>query len=174
MKISIVKLGTVIPFASVVCLAACEGVDPNVRVDPAVGLPSGAAFRPVAQVLVDRCASLDCHGSKYRNMRLVGFGSTRLDASDRPDAPDTTQAEVDQNFEAITSLEPDLLRRVVEEGGARPERLTLVRKARHAEAHKGGQRIAPGDDADRCIASWLSRDVDVEICRQAVPRLRNP
>jgi hypothetical protein len=154
-------------------LGACDGVDSNARIDPATA-PSGPAFRPVAQVLVDRCGSIDCHGSKYRNMRLVGFGSTRLDTNDRPDAPDTTQAEVDQNYEAVTALEPDLIRQVVAEGGARPERLTFVRKARHAEAHKGGQRIAPGDDADLCILSWLAGNVDAERCKSGVPRLKNP
>jgi len=152
-------------------LFACEGVDSEARIDPSIGAPSGEDFRPVAQMLVDRCGSIDCHGSKYRNMRLVGFGSTRLDATHRPDAPETTAPEVDQNYEALLALEPDVVRQVLADRGANPERLTFIRKARHAESHKGGQRIAPGDDADACILSWLAGAVDAARCKTAVPRL---
>ena len=160
---SIVGLGT----------AACEAPDGAARIDAAAA-PRGEEFRPVAQVVVDRCGSLDCHGSKYRNMRLFGFGSARLDPAHRPDAPDTTLAESELVYEAIVALEPDILREVVAEGGDRPERLTFFRKGRGAEAHKGGQRIVPGDPADACIRSWLAGTVDADVCRSAVPRLAEP
>jgi hypothetical protein len=129
---------------------------------------------PVAQVLADRCGSLDCHGSKYRNMRLYGFGGGRLDAMHRPDAPDTTQAEADRDYEAVVAVEPDLIRQVVAEAGRAPERLTFVRKGRGGEAHKGGQRLVPDDAADTCIQSWLKGAVDAKACRSAVPRLDEP
>lgn len=151
----------------------CEGPATDERIDAAVA-PRGEAFRPVAQVVVDRCGSLDCHGSRYRNMRLVGFGSSRLDPAHRPDAPETTVAEVELVYEAIVALEPDVIRQVVAEGGSTPERLTFVRKGRGAEAHKGGQRIVPGDPADVCIRSWLASAVDEEACTSAVPRLASP
>lgn len=153
-------------------ILGCDGTH-NERVDPAVA-PSGPAFRPVAEVLADRCASLDCHGSKYRNMRLFGFGSTRIDPRHRPDAPATTQEEVDRNYDAVVALEPDLIRRVVSEGGRTPERLTFLRKARGAESHEGGARVVPGDAADRCFVSWLEGAVDEEACTAAVPRLASP
>lgn len=149
---------------------ACADPDEDARVNAATA-QGGPEFRPVAQVVVDRCASLDCHGSKYRNMRLYGFGSARLDPTHRPDAPDTTQAEVDANYQAIVALEPDLFRRVVAEGGAAPERLTFFRKGQLLEAHKGAQRIVPGDAADRCVRSWLASRIDAEVCKSAVPRL---
>jgi hypothetical protein len=155
-----------------IAIAGCEGTE-STRIDPAV-VPSGPEFRPVAQVLVDRCGSSDCHGSKYRNMRLFGLGSVRIDVTHRPDAPETTDEESDRNYDAVVALEPDLLRQVVAEGGARPERLTFIRKARGAEAHKGGQRIVPGDAADGCVRSWLAGAVDAEGCRAAVPRLAEP
>ena len=152
---------------------ACEAPATDARID-ATTAPRGEDFRPVAQVLVDRCGSLDCHGSKYRNMRLFGFGSARLAPEHRPDAPETTLAEVELDYEAVVALEPDVLRQVVAEGGIRPERLTFVRKARGAEAHVGGQRVLPGDPADACIRSWLGGAVDQEMCKNAVPRLAEP
>ncbi|MBX3229573.1 MAG: hypothetical protein KIT84_04500 [Labilithrix sp.] len=150
---------------------ACSSPDPEAKApDPGVA-PSGAEFYPVALVLVDRCGSIDCHGSKYRNMRLYGFGSQRFDPRHRPATPETTQLEADQNYNAVAALEPDIFRRVIAEGGADPERLTFVRKSRGRENHKGGTRVTPGDDADRCIQSWLQSSVDADACRRAVPRL---
>ena len=149
-------------------MAAC-GVDEG-RVNAATAV-SGDEFRPVAQVLLDRCGSLDCHGSKYRNMRLTGFGSARIDVDGRPDAPETTSAEVDQDYQAVVALEPDIMREVIADGGRDPERLTFFRKGQLKEAHKGGQRIVPGDQADICVRSWLSSNVDAAACKAAVPRL---
>jgi hypothetical protein len=147
--------------------------DHESTIDPAVA-PSGPAFLPVAQVLVDRCGAIDCHGSRYRNLRVYGFGSQRLDPTDLPDSPDTTQAEADQDYANVVGVEPDIFRQVVTEGGSRPERLTFVRKARGAEAHKGGQPIVVGDQADTCLTSWLAGAVNAGACRAAVPRLANP
>jgi hypothetical protein len=154
--------------ALLACTDASEGT-----IDPATA-PSGPAFKPVALVLVDRCGSLDCHGSKYRNMRLYGFGTARLDPTNRPDAPETTDSEADLDYESIVSLEPDILRRVVAEGGREPERLTFMRKARGIESHKGGQPIADGDTAYDCLTSWLRSAVDANTCRSSVPRLAAP
>ena len=158
-------------FVPFLLMAAC-GVDEG-RVNAETAL-SGDAFRPVAQVLVDRCGSLDCHGSKYRNMRLSGFGGARIDVDARPDAPETTSAEVDADYQAVVALEPDIFREVIAEGGRDPERLTFFRKGQQKEAHKGGQRIVPGDQADVCVRSWLSSSVDAAACKAAVPRLANP
>lgn len=156
--------------AAALGFVACSSPDANERVDPAVA-PSGADFYPVSLVVVDRCGSIDCHGSKYRNMRLYGYGSSRLDPSHRPSTPETTQAEADSNYAAIAALEPDIFRQVVSEGGARSERLTFVRKGRGREDHKGNTLILPGDAADLCIQSWLQSKVDGARCRAAVPRL---
>ena len=151
----------------------CAAPDSGERTEPS-GAVRGAEFRPVAQVLVERCGSLDCHGSKYRNMHLYGFGSSRLAPGTLPEAPDTTQEEADRDYDAVVALEPDLMRDVVREGGALPDRLTFVRKARGSEAHKGGSPITRGDAADLCILSWLASTVDQTACRSAVPRLATP
>ena len=61
---------------------------------------------------------------------------------------------------------------VVLSGGREPERLSLIRKGRGAEHHKGGTRLPAGSDGDRCIVSWLRNAVDADACAAAaeVPR----
>lgn len=168
------SLASRIPLAALVIgvVAACSSYDPNERVDVAVG-QSGPDFLPVAIMLVDRCGQIDCHGSKYRNFRLYGYGSERLNPYDTPQSP-FTQAEADEDYNALVALEPQILAQVFREGGAAPDRLTFMRKARNHERHKGGGPIVDGDQADICIQSWLQSHVDAETCKLAVPRLQNP
>jgi len=142
---------------------ACSSPE-ETRLGPMPGV-RGAAFGPVAEVLLARCGSLDCHGSKYRNMRLYGFGASRLDPADTPDGKRTTELEYQTDYEAVVSLEPLKIREVMEQGGAGPERLTFVRKARGVEGHKGGGRIVPGEPADLCILSWLAGTIDAAACK---------
>jgi hypothetical protein len=162
----------VITMASVlasIASGACSAPPTTNTVSP--GGPDRASFGPVAKVLVQRCGSVDCHGSYYRNMRLFGFGSERLDPSNVPDSPtDITQAEIDADYDAVVGLEPEIMRQVVAEHGQRPERLTFVRKGRGQENHKGGQRIVPGDPADVCVLSWLASAVDNDACAGALTK----
>ena len=141
--------------------------DASATVSP--GGPDRATFAPVAKVLVQRCGSVDCHGSYYRNMRLFGFGSERLDPTNLPDSPsDITAPEVDADYDAVVGVEPEIMRQVVAEKGQNPSRLTFVRKARGEEHHKGGQRIVPGDSADVCVLSWLASAVNGDACASAL------
>src|SRR5262249_42889760 len=133
------------------------------------GAPDRASFGPVARVFVKRCGSLDCHGARYRNMRLYGYASGRLDPASLPDSPaDTTQQEIDADYDAVVGVEPELTRRVVADKGQNPSRLTVVRKARGEENHKGNQQIVPGDAADLCVLSWLAGAVDQDACKNAI------
>lgn len=141
--------------------SACSAPDAGARVDP-IG-PSAEQFRAVAPMLVRRCGSLDCHGTRYRNLRIYGYGGLRVDAS--PDSPKrVTAEEAALTYASVVGLEPEIMRDVVRSGGAGPERLTLVRKGREEEAHKGAKRITKGDDADRCLVSWLQGNVAVDAC----------
>jgi hypothetical protein len=150
-------------------VTACSSPDPSATVSPAG--PDRASFGPVARVLVRRCGSLDCHGSRCRNMRLYGYGSARLDPTSLPDSPaDTTPAEIDADYDAVVALEPELMRQVVANKGHNASRLTFVRKGRGEEAHKGNQRIVPGDPADVCLLSWLAGDVAADACAAATRR----
>lgn len=159
-------LGGIALAAGVACSPA---PDTGATVSP--GGPDRTTFAPVARVLVQRCGSVDCHGSWYRNMRLFGYGSERLDPTNLPDSPpDITPAEVDADYDAVVGLEPTIMYRVVAEGGKDAGRLTFVRKGRGQEEHKGGQRIAPGDAADACVLSWLANAVDADACTSALTK----
>jgi hypothetical protein len=47
----------------------------------------------------------------------------------------------------------------------------LLKKPLELERHKGGQAIRRGDDAERCIVSWLKEDslnpIDTGACTRA-------
>jgi hypothetical protein len=163
-------LGLAVTLATGGPLAAtsCSTADTQARVDP-IG-PSAKDFGAVVLALDYRCGTLDCHGNSYRNLRIFGYGGLRLDPSHSPETPEIpTPAEVAATYDGIVGLEPELMREVTQAQGAGAERLTFVRKGRGDEDHKGGQRIVPGDDADRCVMSWLRGAVDVATCAR-VPK----
>lgn len=141
----------------------CSSPDAGARVDP-IG-PSLEQFAYVAPVLAKRCGSIDCHGSKFRNMRVYGYGGQRLGASTSPDVFARIEPEeATATYESVISLEPEIMREVVKSGGAGVERLTFVRKGRGDEEHKGHRRVTPGDPSDRCITTWLAGNVDTAAC----------
>lgn len=149
-----------------VLIAGCSAPDTSARVDP-VG-PDRAQFKAVAPMLVRSCGSIDCHGSPYRNLRVFGYGGARLEPNARPDFPArVTDVESDATYDAVIGIEPELTREVVDARGAGADRLSLVRKARGTEEHKGGGRIVAGSDADRCLTTWLGSAVDVEACNRS-------
>jgi hypothetical protein len=145
--------------------SGCSTPDAGAHTD-AIG-PDRTQFAYVAPVLVRRCGSIDCHGSKYRNMRIYGYGSERLPgAALNPESPPVvTGEEGDATYASVVGLEPEIMAAVVSSHGVGPERLTFVRKGRGDEDHKGDRRITPGDSSDRCITSWLAGNVDEAACR---------
>jgi hypothetical protein len=145
-------------------LGACS-IPPSNAAFTESALPDRATFPPLAELLVVRCGSLDCHGTTARNMRLFGSAGLRWSPGDRPLVPPCdTDAEVDQDYESVIGLEPEAMSAVVAAGGADPDRLTMVRKARGVEAHKGGQIWTQDDDSDTCLTSWLSGKADPASC----------
>jgi hypothetical protein len=151
---------------STIGLACAAPPDATARV--AVVAPDAVSFPPVSAFLVHRCGSLDCHGAVGRNLRLVGHEGLRLDPGDLPGGSPTTAAEIGANYDSVVGLEPEVMKAVVEEQGARPERLTLVRKSRGTEHHKGGALVTAGDAQDRCLTSWLAGAVDQSACTAAL------
>jgi hypothetical protein len=151
-----------------VALAACSLPASDERF--VVQSPDRASFPEVGQVLVRHCGTLDCHGMRGRNLRLYGNEGLRWAQADRPLAPPcTTTDEYDQDFESVVALEPEVMSAVVADKGAEPTRLTLVRKARGAESHKGGAPFSEGDDGDRCLTSWLASATETDACLRALP-----
>ena len=154
--------------AGAAAATACSAPPSNERYDPQA-LPDRASFPPVAELLVVRCGSLLCHGTPARNLRLYGSAGLRWAATDRPLSPACdTSDEVDQDYESVVTLEPEVMSAVVAGGGAHPEQLTMVRKARGSEAHKGGTIWTQGDSSDTCLVSWLAGATDTGACASAL------
>ena len=148
--------------------AACS--PPSAGVYTQTDLPDRAPFPYVGQLLVHRCGTLDCHGSVYRNLRVFGNEGLRLSPTDRPLVPAcTTPGELDQDYESVVGLEPEVLSAVVADHGANPERLSLVRKPLGLDHHKGLTLMTPGDDTYVCLTSWLSGATDAAACLRAIP-----
>jgi hypothetical protein len=152
-------------------LCACQAIVGEPGGQPADGrtrssllAPARATFEPVDDVLQPSCGTLDCHGQEGRNLRLYGGRGLRLSPLGNSADDPTSPAEYDQSYLAIVGLEPEVMSDVVAEGGQHPERLTLVRKARNVEHHKGGKLFEAGDDRDRCLTSWLAGTLDRDAC----------
>jgi len=161
------------PLPLLTLLAACSGnVGDPLTLPPTSGgagttlaAPLRATFEPVDDVLQATCGTLDCHGQLGRNLRLYGGRGLRLAPKDNPADDPTTPEEYDHSYWSIIGLEPETMSDVVREHGQNPERLTLVRKARELEHHKGGKLFVAGDERDRCLTSWLAGAVDLTSCK---------
>ena len=125
--------------------------------------PSWEEFPEVGDALQLSCATLDCHGQVGRNLRIYGVGGLRLSAIDTPAGDPTTDLEYLASYDSLVSLEPETLASVVTLR-ADPNQLSLVRKTRGIEHHKGGQRARTGDSLDRCIVLWLTGKFDPNPC----------
>jgi hypothetical protein len=156
-------------------LAACQGEALPLHVSPGAQLaaPPRIGFELVADALQASCGTLDCHGQPGRNLRLYGARGLRLEAMATPAEGRTTAAEYEASYWSIVGLEPELMSDVVTAGGADVDRLSMIRKMRGSEKHKGGQLASVGDQLDRCLGSWLAGKLDSEACRTAA-RLQRP
>ena len=134
---------------------------------------SPGSFRTngVSIVFEKHCGSLDCHGSVARNMRIYSKDGLRLpnDAGLVPGVGETTLDEITANYHSIMTVEPERTNAVIE--GADPETLLILKKPLAIEKHKGGQVLRKGDDAEKCIRSWLTEDllnpIDKTACANA-------
>jgi hypothetical protein len=170
-------------------LTACGGPDAGqVAVDCPPSDPE--IFRNVSTVLETRCGTLDCHGNTFRPLRIYGSSGLR-----RPETPEsflsagapppanytqyhtggigTTEAEIIDNARSLCALEPEKLaafRAAAAQGDANvldlAGELTLVRKARLREKHKGGLIWDQGTPGDQCLVSWLTGTVNNAKCEE--------
>ena len=129
--------------------------------------PSRADFTDVGNAIELRCGTLDCHGQAGRNLRLYGYGGLRLSAAETPKGDPTTDQELDACYASLVGLQPETLSDVVT-GRADPNELTLVRKMRGIESHKGGQQTRQGDALDRCVVRWLTAQYDQAPCTDVI------
>ncbi len=135
-------------------------------------------FPAVSTLLERRCGTLDCHGNGARPLRIYGQYGLRLNPPDSDvvlisgDDQPTTDIERESNFRSVCGLEPELTHRVVN-GEIDVERLTLVRKPRLSEKHKGGRIWNQGKPPDRCLVTWLQAQyepgtMDTSDCEAAI------
>lgn len=130
----------------------------------------------VSPMMERRCGTLDCHGHDQRPMRLFGeLGLRHPQELNRTGGDSTTARELDANYRAVCSIEPEKTTNVaLDPGGQSVNKLYLVRKARGQERHKGGKVFDPFDDADRCVVGWLRSDnprAIREACQAALNKL---
>ncbi len=147
-------------------LAACSIPDPDAVT--VVQGPDLGQFASVQPFLDKSCGALDCHGVRYRNLKVYGYDGLRLAPSDIPGGNPTTTDEVDATYTSVVDLEPEVMNEVVAAGGAGPERLTLIRKARGTEQHAGGAVLVVGGNGDRCLTTWLASATDLNACNLAL------
>jgi hypothetical protein len=132
-------------------------------------------FRSFSAVMERRCATLDCHGHASRPLRIYGqYGLRRPEAEGSPNVENyaeyysggkepTTLAELEDNYRSICALEPELVAQVYAKK-ASPDVLTIVRKARLREKHKGGLLWNKGEPGDVCMTNWLTGSTDMAQC----------
>lgn len=170
------RLGAVLFGSALLALAtsSCSG-PANGRTE--FNGPSVDTFKPVADMLGKRCGTLDCHGNINRNMRIYSYRGLRLDPSDMSGGNlmtgkglVTSDAEYQATYTSVLTLEPELMGKILFQHGD-PTQLTMIKKARGLEHHKGRKLWNAGDPADRCLISWLTGHVDTNACKQgeAVP-----
>jgi hypothetical protein len=163
MKIFAVIFSCVVIFGASI---ACNVPSSNETYTQAT-LPDQASFPPVSAMLAIHCGSLDCHGNVARNLRIYGSAGLRFSSTDQPFVPICNTAdEVTQDYTSVVGLEPEQIAAVA--AGADPGTLTMVRKARGTEAHKGEQIWSQGDDSDVCLVSWLTGSANSTACAQSI------
>lgn len=140
--------------------AACV---PETTITDAI-CPPYEDFKKVSPVLEQRCGTLDCHGQVSRPLRLYSNLGLRLPGIDEPEngyfpggTVPTVEQEIEANYRAVCGLEPEIITDVVN-GAAEPTELTLVRKPRLSEKHKGGRIWDEGKAGDRCLVAWLKAE----------------
>ncbi len=130
--------------------------------------PDYAVYKELVDPFLNRrCGTLDCHGQSGRGLRNYGTRGLRAAKPDGglfPGGENTTEEEKQFNYQSLVAVQPEMMARVVAEGGADPDRLLLIEKAlakgcengRNAYlCHKGGKVLAQDDNGYRCLVAWL-------------------
>jgi hypothetical protein len=109
--------------------------------------------------LTRRCGSLDCHGQPGRAYRIYsreGFRLVQLQDGGLVSGQQPTQPQEQRaNFQALVSVEPEEMSRLMARQGDNPNALLFLRKPLKIERHKGGPAMAEDDPGYRCVVAWL-------------------
>ena len=136
--------------------------------------PNEATFKPVSAALEARCGTLDCHGSFYRNMRVYGKDGIRAGRNDVSGIQDTTDEEVQLNYDSVVSIEPEKFSDIVTKAGQGFDKWIVITKGSGTEHHKGGSRFVKGDATYVCVLSWVTGTVNMDACAASVTAAMRP
>lgn len=133
--------------------------------------------RPEPDIATEDCQSDGECGGAFRHC-VVGLGCVAEEIKDQeqyaqyfPDgAVATTKSELIDNWRTVCGLEPELTT-LVHRGELDPLALTIVRKARLREKHKGGLIWNEGDLGDECLVDWLTGVYDKGDGPRVVPQV---
>lgn len=152
-------------FVAVLFATLSVGCISETEMEPAeFDCPSEADWPIVSQVLERKCGTIDCHGDRARSFRLFGRNGSRLDDGDVVGSTDgTSTAELRENRASACGLEPEQMHAVVQ-GDEELETLTLIRKPRLIEAHKGGRVWVEDSPGFVCLSSWIDGSLDRAAC----------
>lgn len=165
------RRGAAVAASLLAALVACSNVEAEGSIEvpcPPIGDPQAAdplgSFRPVSTLLEQRCGTLDCHGQEPRPLKIYGRIGLRApdDSIEEPDASEyysggelaTTDYEIELNYRSTCGLEPEKLALVLT-GELEVDDLTLIRKPKLFEKHKGGRVWDNGKPGDRCLKAWV-------------------
>ena len=140
-------------------LAACASSPDENRLTFVITPDFDTYVASVDAYLTRRCGSLDCHGQPGRAYRIYSREGYRLytiqDGSLVSGQQPTQPEEQRANFQALVSLEPEEMTRLMARQGDNPNQLLFLRKPLKLERHKGGPAMAEDDPGYRCVISWL-------------------
>lgn len=151
-------IGSVTVVGGVATVSCASSPDP----DRTTGIITPDFDTYVSQVdayLTRRCGSLDCHGQPGRAYRIYSREGFRLynilDGSLVSGQQPTQPEEQRANFQALISLEPEEMTRLMARQGENPNQIIFLRKPLKIERHKGGPAMAEDDPGYRCVVAWL-------------------
>ncbi|NUP12126.1 MAG: hypothetical protein HOW73_39270 [Polyangiaceae bacterium] len=160
------RWGALAVLSGVATFAVAQGCVEGLTAAPTVDCPPFEDFKKVSPLLEQRCGTLDCHGNTARPLRLYGQYGLRFNPDDEDEdlytgnlGSPTTAEEVERNYFAVCGLEPEKMEAVTS-GQQPPDSLTLVRKPRLTEKHKGGRIWNEGKVEDRCVVGWIQADYE--------------
>jgi hypothetical protein len=135
--------------------------------------PSADMFQPVSAALEMRCGTLDCHGSFSRNLRVYGKNGIRA-GKDISGVQNTTEDEVQLNYDSVVSIEPEKFSNIVAHAGQGFDKWIMITKGTGAEHHKGASRFVKGDPTYVCLLSWVTGALNIDACTQSVATVVQP
>jgi hypothetical protein len=140
-------------------IAACASAPDEKRLTQVITPDFDTYVANVDAYLTRRCGSLDCHGQPGRAYRIYsreGFRLYQLQDGSLVSGQQPTQPEEKRaNFQALVSLEPEEMTRLMARQGDNPNQLLFLRKPLKLERHKGGPAMAEDDPGYRCVVAWL-------------------